>query len=147
MQYGRDFRAEDAGLPFGYGPIATPFEAQGEQGRKNLALGPNLESKTFRAVVYCRRGFPMANDIPEDLQEKAAIMREFGRLRAAGQPVPAELQAKHVKATNDRYTTGPEPGERVPDFRLPDQDGVPRSVANLAGPNGLLLVFHRSADW
>ena len=89
----------------------------------------------------------MANDIPEDLQEKAAIMREFGRLRASGQPVPAELQARHVNATNDRYATGPDPGERIPDFSLPDQHGVLRSVANLAGPNGLLLVFHRSADW
>jgi hypothetical protein len=89
----------------------------------------------------------MANDIPEGLQEKAAIMQEFGRLRAAGQPVPAELQAKHVNATNDRYTTGPGPAERIPDFSLPDQEGVLRSVANLAGSNGLLLVFYRSADW
>ncbi len=89
----------------------------------------------------------MANDIPEDIAEKAAIMREFGRLRAAGEPVPTELQAKHVNATNDRYATGPEPGERIPDFSLPDQEGRQRSVANLTGPNGLLLVFHRSADW
>lgn len=89
----------------------------------------------------------MANDIPADIAEKAAIMREFGRLRAAGEPVPAELQAKHVNATNDGYATGPEPGERIPDFSLPDQEGRQRSVANLTGPNGLLLVFHRSADW
>ena len=84
---------------------------------------------------------------PKDLAEKAAIMREFGRLRAAGQPIPAELQAKHVNATNDGYATGPEPGERIPEFALPDQEGVSRSLQNLAGPNGLLLVFHRSADW
>jgi hypothetical protein len=89
----------------------------------------------------------MAYDVPEDLAEKAAIMREFGRLRAAGEPVSAELYAKHVNATNDGYTTGPEPGERIPDFVLPDQNGVPRSLANLSGPHGLLLVFHRSADW
>jgi hypothetical protein len=90
---------------------------------------------------------PVANDIPEDLAEKAAIMQEFRRLRAAGEPVPAELYAKHLSATNDRYTTGPEPGERIPDFSLPDQAGVPRSLGNLTGPDGLLLVFHRSADW
>ena len=89
----------------------------------------------------------MAYDVPEDLAEKAAIMREFGRLRAAGEPVPAELYAKHVNATNDRYTTGPEAGEHIPEFALPDQDGVVRSLANLAGKNGLLLVFHRSAGW
>jgi hypothetical protein len=89
----------------------------------------------------------MGYEVPEDLAEKAAIMREFGRLRAAGEPVSAEFYAKHVNATNDGYTTGPEPGERVPDFALPDQNGVLRSLTNLTGPTGLLLVFHRSADW
>ena len=59
----------------------------------------------------------MAYDVPADLAEKVAIMREFGRRRAAGEPVSEELQAKHVNATNDNYTTGPEPGERIPDFR------------------------------
>ena len=89
----------------------------------------------------------MANDVPADLAEKAAIMREFGRRRAAGEPVSDELQAKHVNATNDSYATGPEPGQRLPDFALPDQNGVLKSLADLAGPNGLLLVFHRSANW
>jgi hypothetical protein len=89
----------------------------------------------------------MANDIPEDLAEKAAIMREFGRRRAAGEPVPDELYTKHVNATNDRYATGPDPGQTIPEFALPDQDGASRSLADLTGPSGLLLVFHRSADW
>ena len=89
----------------------------------------------------------MAHEVPEDLAEKAAIMREFGRRRAAGEPVSAELYAKHVNATNDHYATGPEPGQHIPDFALPDQHDVLRSLTNLTGPNGLLLVFHRSADW
>ena len=89
----------------------------------------------------------MANDIPEDLAEKARIMQEFRKLRATGEPVPAELYAKHIRATNDRYATGPNPGDRIPDFALPDQHGQLRSLANLAGPNGLFLIFHRSADW
>ena len=92
-------------------------------------------------------GQTMANELPGDLAEKAAVMREFRRLRTAGEPVPHELYAQHLKATNDGYTTGPEPGEHIPEFSLPDQAGVLRSIANLAGPNGLLLVFHRSADW
>jgi hypothetical protein len=89
----------------------------------------------------------MACELPEDLAEKAAIMREFGRRRAAGEPVSAELYARHVNATNDHYASGPEPGEQIPEFTLPDQHDVLRSLANLTGPNGLLLVFHRSADW
>lgn len=88
----------------------------------------------------------MAYDVPADLAEKAAIMREFGRRRAACEPVSEELQAKHVAATNDNFTTGPET-ERIPDFALPDANGVLRSLTDLTGPNGLLLVFHRSADW
>lgn len=96
----------------------------------------------------CRtRHSDMNCDPPGDLEEKAAIMREFGRRRAAGEPVSDELYARHVNATNDRYATGPEPGQRIPDFALPDQTGALRSPANLTGPNGLLLVFHRSADW
>lgn len=88
-----------------------------------------------------------ADDIPEDLAEKAAVMREFRRLRVAGEPVPAELYARHLHATNDAYKTGPDPGERIPDFALPDQHGESRRLADLTGPSGLFLVFHRSADW
>jgi hypothetical protein len=62
----------------------------------------------------------MDYDVPEDLAEKASIMREFGRRRATGEPVSDELYAKHVNATNDHYATGPEPGQHIPDFSLPD---------------------------
>jgi hypothetical protein len=89
----------------------------------------------------------MTYETPADLAEKAAIMREFGRRRAAGERVSDELLAQHVSATNDNYATGPEPGQRIPDFSLPDENGVLRSLPDLSGPNGLLLVFHRSADW
>ena len=42
---------------------------------------------------------------------------------------------------------GPQVGDVVPDFELPDQDGHPRSLSTLQGPQGLMLVFFRSADW
>jgi hypothetical protein len=87
------------------------------------------------------------NHPPQDLAEKAAAMREFGRLRAAGLPISAEVRARHVLATNDSYTTGPDTGERIPDFALPDQSRALRTLNDLAGPNGLFLVFHRSAGW
>jgi cytochrome oxidase Cu insertion factor (SCO1/SenC/PrrC family) len=44
-------------------------------------------------------------------------------------------------------TLGPQVGEKAPDFSLPDQEGQRRSLASLLGPNGLVLVFFRSADW
>ena len=46
-----------------------------------------------------------------------------------------------------RQGTGPDVGETIPDFAAIDQHGVRRSFSDLAGPNGLLLLFHRSADW
>ena len=82
-----------------------------------------------------------------DLSEKAAAMREFRKLRDAGLPIPPEVRDRHVQATNDGYATGPEPGESIPDFALPDQNGSIRRVEDLVGSTGLLLVFHRSADW
>jgi hypothetical protein len=82
-----------------------------------------------------------------DLSEKTAAMREFRKLRDAGLPVPEEVRDRHVQATNDRYATGPDPGEPIPHFALPDQTGSIRRLKDLAGSAGLLLVFHRSADW
>lgn len=89
----------------------------------------------------------MPDQGPHDLAEKAAAMREFGRLRNAGFPVAADVRARHVWATNDGYVTGPDPGQPIPDFALPDQSGAIRTFNDLAGQNGLFLVFHRSADW
>lgn len=42
---------------------------------------------------------------------------------------------------------GPQVGETVPDFSLPDQNGVMHSRDSLGGARGMLLLFHRSADW
>jgi len=42
---------------------------------------------------------------------------------------------------------GPQVGEKVPDFNLPDQRGQTHTLSSLMGPKGLVLVFNRSADW
>jgi cytochrome oxidase Cu insertion factor (SCO1/SenC/PrrC family) len=42
---------------------------------------------------------------------------------------------------------GPQVGDKVPDFTLPDQGGRRRSLSSLMGKKGLVLVFSRSADW
>lgn len=42
---------------------------------------------------------------------------------------------------------GPQVGETVPSFSLVDQHGATRDPRSLMGPNGLMLVFSRSADW
>lgn len=84
-----------------------------------------------------------------DLAAKQSIIREVGQKLAAGQRdqvAPARL-AQFSAAQNDGIRTGPKVGERVPDFTLPDQGGLSRSLTDLSGRQGLLLSFIRSADW
>jgi hypothetical protein len=38
-------------------------------------------------------------------------------------------------------------GTKAPDFRARDQFGHEQTIESLAGPNGLVLLFFRSADW
>lgn len=45
----------------------------------------------------------------------------------------------------DRF--GPQVGDTVPDFSLPDQAGRTRDLSSILGPNGAMLVFSRSAAW
>ena len=42
---------------------------------------------------------------------------------------------------------GPQVGEDIPDFSLRDQNGRVRTRDSILGPNGAILLFHRSADW
>ena len=42
---------------------------------------------------------------------------------------------------------GPVIGTALPAIQAPDEAGEARDFANLAGKNGLLILFNRSADW
>jgi hypothetical protein len=42
---------------------------------------------------------------------------------------------------------GPALGQPLPSFELVDQAGKQRGFEDLRGPEGLVLVFFRSADW
>ena len=42
---------------------------------------------------------------------------------------------------------GPAVGAPAPGFELADQDGRTQTLASVAGPQGTMLVFFRSADW
>ncbi len=43
--------------------------------------------------------------------------------------------------------SGPEIGETLPDFEAYDQNGNLVGLDDVVGPNGAVVVFHRSADW
>ena len=47
----------------------------------------------------------------------------------------------------DVASLGPQVGERVPAFSLPDQNGRVQTLGSILGPKGAILLFHRSADW
>jgi hypothetical protein len=60
--------------------------------------------------------------------------------------------ALHVQTQGNRTqvdvsSLGPQVGERVPDFTLPDQTGKAQSLQSIMGRRGAMLVFVRSADW
>ena len=55
--------------------------------------------------------------------------------------------AAQTPANIDVMKLGPQIGQAGPDFRLVDQSGRTWTRDSLMGPNGLMLVFSRSADW
>ena len=63
---------------------------------------------------------------------------------------PAESAMQQPPAQSslpDVQKLGPQVGSQVPEFTLVDQTGQSRTLASLMGPNGVMLVFFRSADW
>ena len=59
----------------------------------------------------------------------------------------ALFAAAMASAQGTSSKTGPEVGQPIPAFKAVDQNGDARTFDDLKGPNGLLLLFHRSADW
>lgn len=62
--------------------------------------------------------------------------------------VPEAGQSSSSTRTKiDVSKLGPQMGERVPDFKLQDQNGKTQTLHSIMGPKGAMLVFNRSADW
>jgi hypothetical protein len=57
------------------------------------------------------------------------------------------LLAQNAGGRIDVSTLGPQVGDRVPEFALPDQNGTVRTLESILGSRGAVLVFIRSADW
>jgi hypothetical protein len=57
-------------------------------------------------------------------------------------PLCGQLQGLH-----DAIQIGPAAGATAPEFSLVDQFGQRRTMESLMGPQGVVLVFFRSADW
>jgi cytochrome oxidase Cu insertion factor (SCO1/SenC/PrrC family) len=57
------------------------------------------------------------------------------------------VNAQSARTPIDVHALGPQVGDRVPDFSLPDQTGTMRTLDSIMGPNGAMIVFYRSANW
>jgi hypothetical protein len=51
------------------------------------------------------------------------------------------------KLLSDASDIGLPAGAAAPEIKLKDQNGQERDHSSLSAPNGLVLVFFRSADW
>jgi hypothetical protein len=75
----------------------------------------------------------------------AVIALWFAAASRAAQPAP-DSAAIH-KLLSDASDIGLAAGVPAPEIKLKDQNGRECDRASLTGPNGLVVVFFRSADW
>lgn len=68
-------------------------------------------------------------------------------LPALSQPQYLTEFLRDVPSGSRGMVSGPEVGERIPDFEARDQHGNLVSLSDVMGPGGAMVVFIRSADW
>ena len=77
----------------------------------------------------------------------AALVLSLFALPALSQPVYSTEFLTDIPTGSRGMVSGPEIGERIPDFEASDQNGDLVSLSDVMGPNGAMIVFVRSADW
>ena len=78
------------------------------------------------------------------------IIKRIGLIPALALSIlamPATAQENFLTAGSAGMVSGPDVGERVPDFADYDQNNNLVSLDDVMGPNGALILFQRSADW
>ena len=89
----------------------------------------------------------MANNIRGARGLAAALALSLFALPALSQPVYSTQFLTDIPTGSRGMVSGPEIGERIPDFEALDQNGDLVSLSDVMGPNGAMVVFVRSADW
>lgn len=77
----------------------------------------------------------------------AAVVLSLFALPALSQPSYSTEFLTDIPTGSRGMVSGPEVGERIPDFEARDQNGNLVSLSDIMGPNGAMVVFVRSADW
>jgi hypothetical protein len=76
-----------------------------------------------------------------------ALLLSLCALPALSQPVYSTEFLTVIPEGSRGMVSGPEIGERIPDFEALDQNGDLVSLSDVMGPDGAMIVFVRSADW
>lgn len=108
-------------------------------------MNPRLAQTTFAILsnYRLRRG-----DLHQAVNRKLLTLLLAGL--SAGLCMSLAVEKKRLRPLpelDQNVQTGPEVGAPIPKFEIPDQNGKLRTFDDLRGPGGLLLLFHRSADW
>ena len=74
-------------------------------------------------------------------------MIRYGRVSVLACVVAVGILTTAFSTARGAIATGPEVGEKIPEFQTRDQSGRMRRFEDLRGSEGLLLLFHRTADW
>ena len=77
----------------------------------------------------------------------ASLQARMHQVALAASVLLCSAVAATAAQNPDPRSLGPKVGERAPDFSLPDQHGIGRTLRSTFGPKGVVLVFFRSADW
>ena len=79
---------------------------------------------------------------------RTIILNLFGRFICASLLLSfSALAVAQGRVAIEVASLGPQIGDSVPTFKLNDQHRQPQTLESISGPNGTMLLFHRSADW
>ena len=145
----RPVRTSDT-APIGAEPRLHGYEKKNESpsgsvGRCRMIQGGRNERRTVDDDMQEAENVHMRLSTVVVVVAALALVGRSGPAPASGQTRSPEPRDESSRVDLSRL--GPQVGERVPDFTLPDQAGQTWTLESLMGPNGAMLVFVRSADW
>lgn len=93
-------------------------------------------------VTWAEEGAGSLRASHEDMADPTATTDDFGLTV----PIPISFPARRYPAA-EGYPTGPEVGDLMPDFELPDQNGDLVNFQTAREGKKAAVVFFRSAVW
>jgi hypothetical protein len=125
-------------------PQGSSLPLRGARARRNNASWPNTsDSDRWLGIGRCSDN--LAGTLHYTDSMTTPTRRRRARFGTMG--VAATLLAATATAASDPPAPGPDRGTAAPSFEAVDHNGKMQDFESLAGENGLLLLFFRSADW